>query len=40
MSLASLLDPDRRWMRLALMEAQRAAEAGEVPVGAVVKFLI
>ena len=36
MSLASLLDPDRRWMRLALMEAQRAAEAGEVPVGAVV----
>ena len=36
MSLASLLDPDRRWMRLALMEAQRAAEAGEGPVGAVV----
>ena len=36
MSLASLLDPDRRWMRLALAEAQRAAEAGEVPVGAVV----
>ncbi|WP_420455395.1 tRNA adenosine(34) deaminase TadA [Rubrivirga sp.] len=36
MSLASLLDPDRRWMRLALMEAERAFEAGEVPVGAVV----
>ena len=36
MSLASLLDPDRRWMRLALAEAARAAEAGEVPVGAVV----
>ncbi len=36
MSLASLLDPDRRWMRLALAEAQRAYEAGEVPVGAVV----
>ena len=36
MSLASLLDPDRRWMRLAIAEAQRAAEAGEVPVGAVV----
>ena len=36
MSLASLLDPDRRWMRLAMMEAERAFEAGEVPVGAVV----
>ena len=36
MSLASLLDPDRRWMRLAIIEAERAAEAGEVPVGAVV----
>ena len=36
MSLASLLDPDRRWMRLAIVEAERAAEAGEVPVGAVV----
>ena len=36
MSLRSLLDPDRRWMRLALQEAERAAEAGEVPVGAVV----
>ncbi len=36
MSLSSLLDPDRRWMRLALQEAERAFEAGEVPVGAVV----
>ncbi|OZC03805.1 tRNA adenosine(34) deaminase TadA [Rubricoccus marinus] len=36
MSLRSLLDPDRRWMRLALSEAERAAEAGEVPIGAVV----
>jgi len=36
MSLSSLLDPDRRWMRLALAEAQRAYEDGEVPVGAVV----
>ncbi len=29
-------DEDERWMRLALDEAMRAAEAGEVPVGAVV----
>ena len=36
MSLSSLLDPDRRWMRQALLEAERAFEAGEVPVGAVV----
>lgn len=36
MSLRSLLDPDRRWMRLALAEAERAAEEGEVPIGAVV----
>lgn len=36
MSLASLLEPERRWMRQALREAERAAEAGEVPVGAVV----
>jgi len=35
-SLSSLIDSDRRWMRLALAEAQRAFEAGEVPVGAVV----
>ena len=36
MSLSSLLDPHRRWMRLALKEAERAYEAGEVPIGAVV----
>ena len=36
MSLSSLLDPDRRWMQMALKEAERAYEAGEVPVGAVV----
>lgn len=28
-------DPDRRWMRRALDLARRAADAGEVPVGAV-----
>ena len=36
MALSSLLEPDRRWMRLALKEAERAFEEGEVPVGAVV----
>ncbi|ARA93361.1 tRNA-specific adenosine deaminase [Rhodothermaceae bacterium RA] len=36
MSLSVLLDSDRRWMKLALREAERAFEAGEVPVGAVV----
>jgi tRNA(adenine34) deaminase len=36
MSLSSLLDADRRWMRLALAEAERAFDAGEVPVGAVI----
>jgi tRNA(adenine34) deaminase len=36
MALQSLLDPDRRWMRQALREAERAFEEGEVPVGAVV----
>lgn len=36
MSLNSLLDPHRRWMRLALKEAERAYDEGEVPVGAVV----
>jgi tRNA(adenine34) deaminase len=36
MALDSLLEPDRRWMRLALREAERAFEQGEVPVGAVV----
>ncbi|MEP0546314.1 MAG: tRNA adenosine(34) deaminase TadA [Rhodothermales bacterium] len=34
--LNSLLDPDRRWMKQALREAERAFEEGEVPVGAVV----
>ena len=29
-------DPDVPWMRRALMQAERAAQAGEVPVGAVV----
>jgi tRNA(adenine34) deaminase len=36
MALSSLLEPDRRWMRQALREAERAFEEGEVPVGAVV----
>ncbi|MDX1545868.1 MAG: tRNA adenosine(34) deaminase TadA [Rhodothermales bacterium] len=36
MSLASLLEPDRRWMKTALRLAERAYELGEVPVGAVV----
>ena len=36
MSLADLMEPDRRWMKKALREAERAFEAGEVPVGAVV----
>jgi tRNA(adenine34) deaminase len=36
MALSELMEPDRRWMRKALREAERAAEAGEVPVGAVV----
>lgn len=36
MSLSSLLEPDRRWMKTALKEAERAFDAGEVPVGAVV----
>jgi tRNA(adenine34) deaminase len=36
MALASLLDTDRRWMKQALREAERAFEEGEVPVGAVV----
>ena len=36
MSLSSLLQPDRRWMKVALKEAERAFDAGEVPVGAVV----
>ncbi len=36
MSLASLIQPDRRWMQVALREAERAFDAGEVPVGAVI----
>ena len=33
MSLSSLLDPHRRWMKTALKEAERAFDLGEVPVG-------
>ena len=36
MSLDRLMEAHRRWMDLALEEAEAAAEAGEVPVGAVV----
>lgn len=36
MALSSLLEPDRRWMRLALREAEQAFEEGEVPIGAIV----
>ena len=36
MALGTLSDPDRHWMKAALREAQRAFDAGEVPVGAVV----
>lgn len=36
MSISFLLDTDRRWMKLALKEAERAHDAAEVPVGAVV----
>ena len=36
MTLSSLLEPDRRWMKMALREAERAFEMEEVPVGAVV----
>lgn len=36
MSLNAILGPQRRWMRLALNEAERAFDEGEVPVGAVV----
>ncbi|WP_228350393.1 tRNA adenosine(34) deaminase TadA [Rhodocaloribacter litoris] len=34
--LSTLLTPHRRWMKLALKEAERALEQGEVPVGAVI----
>ena len=36
MSLSSLLEPERRWMKTALREAERAFETDEVPVGTVV----
>lgn len=36
MSLATLLEPDRHWMRRALREAEKAYDAGEVPIGAVI----
>jgi tRNA(adenine34) deaminase len=36
MSLSLLLEPDHRWMKMALQEAERAFEEKEVPVGAVV----
>lgn len=36
MSLTSLVAPERRWMKAALREAERAFEMDEVPVGAVV----
>ncbi len=36
MSLDRLLATDHRWMRVALHEAQKAFEEGEVPVGAVI----
>ncbi len=36
MSLDTILEPHRRWMKKALREAERALEMGEVPVGAVV----
>ncbi|NNE34497.1 MAG: nucleoside deaminase [Rhodothermales bacterium] len=38
MSLEQLLDPDRRWMKVALKEAERAYHNKEVPVGAVVVY--
>lgn len=36
MSLSSLLEPDRRWMKVALQEAERAFDQQEVPIGAVI----
>ncbi len=36
MTLSRLMDADRRWMQKALQEAERAFDAGEVPIGAVV----
>lgn len=34
--MQTLPETDERWMRVALLEAERAREAGEVPVGAVI----
>ncbi len=36
MSLSSLIAPDQRFMKLALKEAERAFDEGEIPIGAVV----
>lgn len=36
MSLSSLVEPDRRFMKLAIKEAERAFDEGEVPIGAIV----
>ena len=36
MSLSDFLDPDKKWMQLALREAEAAWDEDEVPVGAVV----
>ncbi len=36
MSLSRLLEPDRRFMRSALQQAEQAKDKGEVPVGAVI----
>ena len=36
MSLSNFLEPDRKWMQLALKEAEAAWDEDEVPVGAVV----
>jgi tRNA(adenine34) deaminase len=36
MALSQLLEPDRRFMKSALRQAEQAREKGEIPVGAVV----
>ncbi len=36
MSLDAFFDDEKRWMKVALKEAERAFDAGEVPIGAVV----
>lgn len=38
MSLSSLMEPDLRFMKLALKEAEHAYDEGEVPIGAVVTY--